>query len=870
MPRRSRNQNANTSSSSSTNSHPTSSSYSTNPHLISTSKINFTYSDNFNNVTELTTDNYVTWKTYMLHFLDINNLIDFIFTEKVTKININKVNNLSDYIVDKINPFLVYSKDTNEDDIKLDNITKWIILNSLGNNTKRLIETRGKTAYESWKILENTFTKGKEQLYAEIIEKLNNLKYDTSTDINIFIASLENLFNELEHINKPLSEDAKVGFFNRSLPEELRWINVFQFSENWTLCQNFATKVIPGIIFSNLKEKNINKTEKSSLNAEKIKKYNNTHKKYNSHKNKFRCKICKKHGHQTHECFFNKNNKNKHNLNKNKQRRNKSNYKFKKHYNRKFNNKNNNAYLSTKNNNNYDSYKNDYLEVFTQDYNSKFLHESNYVEKNNQNTIPNPNKISNNLSLWTLDSGASTHMTYISSILINKRPHKEKIRFANGEEVTSTHIGDFIGYINNNEIKLLNVLLIPGFKKNLISISQLIEQRYKIIFNSNNKIPCTNIYNPIGERILTINVCGDTNTFKIWISNHKITNTNNYNKNNSLNQNLHCSSSEKSKLNNEHIWHRRIGHFNIKGLINHLPNINDTNKCKICSKSKLKNKPFYDAPNKSKTILELIHLDLIGPITESIYGKKYVFTILDDFSWFNWVLFLENKSDAFDKFVEWSTEVTNILNKKIKYIKSDNGKEFVTNNFNIFCKNNGIIHLLTVPYTPQQNGRVERLNGVLIGSATAMLQDALLSKRFWQDAISTASFIYNRLPHKAINNQIPYEIVYNEPIRYNNFRVFGCKVFFLLPKPYQKKFQIKGLPGIFIGYCNNPEAYKIFDITNNKVVISRTVDFYEDSPANFYFNKTISDIDTTNLENNQSGENSNDSTNLNDNQNQYF
>jgi len=249
MPRRSRNQNANTSSSSSTNSHPTSSSYSTNPHLISTSKINFTYSDNFNNVTELTTDNYVTWKTYMLHFLDINNLIDFIFTEKVTKIKINKVDNLSDYIVDKINPFLVYSKDTNEDDIKLDNITKWIILNSLGSNTKRLIETRGKTAYESWKILENTFTKGKEQLYAEIIEKLNNLKYDTSTDINIFIASLENLFNELEHINKPLSEDAKVGFFNRSLPEELRWINVFQFSENWTLCQNFATKVIPGIIF---------------------------------------------------------------------------------------------------------------------------------------------------------------------------------------------------------------------------------------------------------------------------------------------------------------------------------------------------------------------------------------------------------------------------------------------------------------------------------------------------------------------------------------------------------------------------------------------------------------------------------------------
>ena len=78
---------------------------------------------------------------------------------------------------------------------------------------KKLIETRGKTAFESWKILENSFTKGKEQLYAEINEKLNNLKCDSLTDINIFIATLENLFDELEFINKPLSEEAKVGIF---------------------------------------------------------------------------------------------------------------------------------------------------------------------------------------------------------------------------------------------------------------------------------------------------------------------------------------------------------------------------------------------------------------------------------------------------------------------------------------------------------------------------------------------------------------------------------------------------------------------------------------------------------------------------------
>lgn len=172
-------------------------------------------------------------------------------------------------------------------------------------------------------------------------------------------------------------------------------------------------------------------------------------------------------------------------------------------------------------------------------------------------------------------------------------------------------------------------------------------------------------------------------------------------------------------------------------------------------------------------------------------------------------------------------------------------KNFCSNNFNNFCKTQGIVHLLSVPYTPQQNGRIERLNGVLISSATAMLSDAKLSKRFWQDAVSTASYIYNRLPHKPIMNKIPYELLYKKQATYDNFRVFGCKVFFYLPKNFQHKFEDSGLPGIFIGYCRNPKAYKIFDVTNNKVVISRTVDFFEKQPADFYFDKTIKDVNTS-------------------------
>eukprot|EP00833_Pecoramyces_ruminatium_P008463 jgi/Orpsp1_1/1182495/evm.model.c7180000081509.1 len=115
-----------------------------------------------------------------------------------------------------------------------------------------------------------------------------------------------------------------------------------------------------------------------------------------------------------------------------------------------------------------------------------------------------------------------------------------------------------------------------------------------------------------------------------------------------------------------------------------------------------------------------------------------------------------------------------------------------------------------------QNGRVERLNGVLISAATALLEDAKLSKQFWEDAISTASYIYNRIPHNGNDYKISYEVLHKKTVNYNNLRTFGCKVVFLLPKNQQHKLENNALPGVFLGYCQNPNAYKIFDITNDK------------------------------------------------------
>jgi len=802
-----------------------------NPENITPQGISFTYSENFNRVVNLTTENYPSWRTNILYLLDINNLIDYINVEKIKKfkrININ--NDINDYIQDKMDRTLFYHKSTDPSDIKNDNITKWIIINTLGDETRKIIENNGKTAFEMWNILRASFTKSNEQIKLELKEKLEKAKYDINIDINIFISFLQNIFDELESLEYRIPDDTRVGILNRSLPDDLRFINVFQFKENWNMCIKYVTKVIPDILYSNKKEGKSIKQENNELMFVQTNKRNNNNKRYKNNRKNGRCFICRKYGHYANECKYNKNNRNK-NYNKHiykkfKLSTNKKPF-SKKPRNSKYKPKHTESHALLASNDNKD---NIYKEAFTKDFNSDPEIVSYYFESENNNNY-NQHNTSSKIHTWIIDSGASVHITNDLELLINPINHVESITFANGDKIQSSHKGKFIGFINNNKLELEDVLYVPDSNKNLISISKLTHLNYKFIFSKFNNKSHMFIYSPNGKRITSITANHNTNTYELWITSNKINH-----QNKTQNTVLKCTTEYNDHL---QIWHRRLAHFNIKNIINKLPNINTNNKCKICSKSKLRNKPFHPTETKTTHPFQLIHMDLVGPITESLYGNKYILTILDDFTRFNWVYFIKNKSDTYNSFKIWYNMIKNVHHANLKNIRTDNGLEFININFKNFCNEHGIIHQTTIPYNPQQNGRAERLNGILINSATALLEDAKLSRKFWQDAVETASYIYNRVPHQSINNNIPYEKLTNNSINYNNIKVFGCRVLFLIPKQKRHKLENTASPGIFIGYCNNPTAFKIFDINNKRVIYSRVVEFYENEPANFYFNNQI-------------------------------
>jgi len=82
---------------------------------------------------------------------------------------------------------------------------------------------------------------------------------------------------------------------------------------------------------------------------------------------------------------------------------------------------------------------------------------------------------------------------------------------------------------------------------------------------------------------------------------------------------------------------------------------------------------------------------------------------------------LKNKSQVFQRFVEWKTLVENLYEAKIKTLRTDNGGEYTSNNFSAYLRKEGVRHELKIPNTPQQNSVAERLNRTLVETARTML-----------------------------------------------------------------------------------------------------------------------------------------------------
>jgi hypothetical protein len=96
--------------------------------------------------------------------------------------------------------------------------------------------------------------------------------------------------------------------------------------------------------------------------------------------------------------------------------------------------------------------------------------------------------------------------------------------------------------------------------------------------------------------------------------------------------------------------------------------------CRGCALSKNSKATFPSNELRSKGILDLIHLDVSGPMSvASMQGELYYVTFMDDFSRKTWIFFIKTKDEVFSQFREFKAQVENQTGKRIKVLRSDNG-----------------------------------------------------------------------------------------------------------------------------------------------------------------------------------------------------
>eukprot|EP00253_Pinus_taeda_P004001 PITA_04001 len=150
---------------------------------------------------------------------------------------------------------------------------------------------------------------------------------------------------------------------------------------------------------------------------------------------------------------------------------------------------------------------------------------------------------------------------------------------------------------------------------------------------------------------------------------------------------------------------------------------------------------------------------------------------------------MQKKDQTFSSFCEFKALVEEELGKKIRALRSNNGGEYVSQEFKDFCEVEGIKWELTAPRNPQQNGVAERKNKTIVGAAWAMLHDQGLPLHLWTNACNTTIYLQNRSSHRILGMETLEETFSEERPDVGQFRIFGSLVYCHVTKDARKKLE---------------------------------------------------------------------------------
>jgi hypothetical protein len=234
-----------------------------------------------------------------------------------------------------------------------------------------------------------------------------------------------------------------------------------------------------------------------------------------------------------------------------------------------------------------------------------------------------------------------------------------------------------------------------------------------------------------------------------------------------------------------------------------------------------------ESPERVTVPLARLHTDFWGPYSvPSLYGNLYFVSFTDEATRKTWVFFTKDRASIRTIFIEFKARVELETSLKIQAIRCDNAQEYKA--LAEFYRPYSLKFEFTTPYFHQQNRVPEQLNRTLVTGARAMLQDAQLPERFWEDAIATVYYIQNRIPVEP-KRITPEEAYSGKRLYIRHLRAWGCLVYYYIPLEQRRKIQPTARRACFIGYMPTSRQYKLYNPENKRVLVSTAPTFREDA-----------------------------------------
>ncbi|KAJ3495675.1 hypothetical protein NMY22_g19906 [Coprinellus aureogranulatus] len=391
---------------------------------------------------------------------------------------------------------------------------------------------------------------------------------------------------------------------------------------------------------------------------------------------------------------------------------------------------------------------------------------------------------------WNADSGCTSTMTPHHHWIRNDCPHRVAVELADGSVIYSAGVGTVvidpvIDGKGTASVELTRVLHVPQLCCNLLS--------------------CLFLTRCCGFNILIDSTFMHFKRSGMTLFRARITSSNAAFVEGTTLPAVESACAIQTPPLDWQLWHERLCHHNIADIAKLISgglaigiSLSSSEKrdpvCEPCLAGKMHSGSFPSAGNRAALPCDLVHSDLCGPMSTSTpEGYRYWVVFIDDATRYRDIVMLKRKSECF------TAPCTD-----------DKGGEYMSDEFNKYCDDSGILRCHTTRNRPQQNGDAERANRTMLEDVSAMLYQAKLPPSFWGRCLAT---------------QTPYEAWWGNKPDLSPFRAFGCVAYIYIQKDKRKKLESHMEKAIFVGYPAGYKGWEFYNPSARRFIISEHAEF---------------------------------------------